>query len=227
MKIIITNDDGHDEPGLAALYQAVRPLGDVMIVAPERPQSGVGHTITLKDGVFARKIDGFKYVVQGSPADCTRLALKVFAPAAEWLISGINPGANLGTDVYPSGTVAAAREAAILGKKAIAVSQYIADGHTIDWTVTAHHVARILPVIMEKSLSGGQYWNINLPHPLDINSHPKYRICGLEKNPHDYVFMGESDCYFYDGDIHNRPRSPGTDVDVCYSGQIAVTLLQA
>jgi len=102
LKIVITNDDGHDEPGLKALYEAVWPLGEVLIVAPEKPKSGVGHSITLKDGVYAlREEHAYKYIVTGSPVDCARLALKLFAPDADWLISGINPGANLGTDVYP------------------------------------------------------------------------------------------------------------------------------
>lgn len=227
MKIVITNDDGHEEPGLAALYQAVRPLGEVVIVAPEAAQSGVGHSITLKDGVYAKKITGDKYVVKGSPADCTRLALKVFAPDADWLIAGINPGANLGTDVYPSGTVASAREAAILGKKAIAVSQYIAEGHDIDWAITGFHVAEILPVIMEKELAAGQYWNINLPHPLDYQSVPETKFCRLEKQPHDYIFLGDSEMYYYEGSVHNRPRAAGSDVDVCYSGRISVTLMDS
>lgn len=226
MKIVITNDDGHDAPGLAALYKAASPLGEILIVAPEAPQSGVGHSITLKDGVLAKKVRADKYVVQGSPADCARLALKVFAPDAEWLISGINPGANLGTDVYPSGTVAAAREAAILGRKAIAISQYIARDQTIDWSITQYHVSQFLPVIMEKAVGPRQYWNINLPHPLRLDTLPGHQFCGLEKQPHDYVFFNNSDLYYYEGSIHDRPRAADSDVDVCFSGQIAVTRMQ-
>ena len=226
MKIVITNDDGHDAPGLEALYQAVKPLGEVLVVAPEAPQSGVGHSITLKDGVYAKKVKPDKYIVQGSPADCTRLGLKVFAPDADWLISGINPGANLGTDIYPSGTVAAAREAAILGRKAIAISQYIARDQTIDWQVTGYHASRILPVIMEKDLGHRHYWNVNLPHPLNFETLPEHQFCGLEKQPHDYVFLNNSDLYYYEGSIHDRPRVAGSDVDICFGGQIAVTRMQ-
>lgn len=226
MKILITNDDGHDEQGLEALYQAVKPLGEVVIVAPEAHQSGVGHSITLKGGVYAKQINSHKYVVQGFPVDCIRLGLQVFAPDTDWVISGINPGANLGTDVYPSGTVAAARESSILGRKAIAVSQYVAREYGIDWAVTGYHVSKILPVIMEKDLSAGQYWNINMPHPLDFNSEPEYQFCRLEKSPYDYIFLRNSDLYYYEGSIHNRPRGAGTDVDACYSGKIAVTLME-
>lgn len=226
MKIVITNDDGHDAPGLAALYEAGSRLGEVLIVAPEVPQSGVGHCITLKDGVFAKKVRADKYVVQGSPADCARLAIKVFAPDAQWLISGINPGANLGTDIYPSGTVAAAREAAILGRKSIALSQYIARDHSIDWSVTTYHALRLLPVIMGKELGPGQYWNVNFPHPLRTDSLPAHQLCEPEKQPHDYIFFNNSDHYYYDGSIHDRPRAAGSDVDVCFSGHVAVTRMQ-
>jgi len=226
VKIVITNDDGHDEPGLETLYEAVRPLGEVLIVAPETPQSGVGHSITLKEGVYALREHRHKYVVTGSPADCARLALKLFAPDADWLISGINPGANLGTDVYPSGTVAAAREAAIMGVKAMAVSQYIARGHAIDWEVTGYHTAWLLPVLMKEKLLPGEYWNINLPHPLDYSMRLQYRHCGLEKQPHDYIFVKNSESYVYSGSIHDRPRRPGSDVDVCFGGKISVTRME-
>lgn len=226
MKILITNDDGYDEPGLKALHQAVKPLGEVITVAPGAPQSGVGHSISLNGGVYAKKINGCEYVVQGYPVDCIRLGLQVFAPDIDWVISGVNPGANLGTDVYPSGTVAAAREAAILGRKAIAISQYIAKGHKVDWEVTGYHVSKILPVIMERDLMPGQFWNINLPHPLEFNSFPEYQFCRLEKSPHDYIFSNDSEMYYYEGNIHDRPRDAGTDVDVCYSGRISVTLME-
>ena len=223
VKIVITNDDGHDEPGLAALYEAVSPLGEVIIVAPESPQSGVGHSITLRDGLYAQRVTPHKYVVKGSPADCVRLALKSLVPDAEWVIAGINPGANLGMDVYPSGTVAAAREAAILGRKAMAVSQYIARDQFIDWCITGHHAAAILPVIMKNALMPGQFWNINLPHPLDYETVLGCCDACLEKSPHDFSFKRNSDSFFYTGSIHERPRRQGSDVDVCFRGRVAVT----
>lgn len=226
MKIVITNDDGYDQPGLEALHEAVRPLGEIVVVAPALPQSGVGHSITLNGGVYAERISADMYVVHGSPADCTRLALKIFAPDAEWVIAGINPGANLGTDVYPSGTVAAAREAAMLGRKAMAVSQYIARDHGIDWSVTGYHAAALLPRLMQDSLLPGQFWNVNLPHPLDFENVPDLREAALEKAPHEFSFKRSSDCFSYTGSIHERPRCLGSDVDVCFRGKVAVTRMQ-
>ncbi|MBC2717786.1 MAG: 5'/3'-nucleotidase SurE [Desulfobacteraceae bacterium] len=225
MKIVLTNDDGHDEPGLTALYRGVLSMGEVIIVAPRDPQSSAGHRVTLKEPIRVEKISSFKYVVDGSPADCTRLALKHFAPSADWLIAGINPGANLGTDVYQSGTVAAAREAAILGYKAIAISQYIAPDQKINWEVTGQHVTKILSRVMKKTLNHGQFWNINIPHPVTASSVLEYQFCRLDKNSHEYTYQKNSDQYQYTGIIHNRPRTTGKDVDVCFGGQISITLL--
>jgi 5'-nucleotidase len=226
MRVVITNDDGHDEPGLKALHEAVRPLGEVVIVAPEAPQSGVGHSITLKDDVYVEKTNACKYIVKGSPADCARMALKVFAPDADWLISGINPGANLGTDVYPSGTVAAAREAAIIGCRAMAVSQYVARGEAIDWQATAFHAARIVRLMMKEPLAAGEFWNINLPHPIRKEMELRHSYCSLEKQPHAYRFVKNGNGYSYLGSVHDRPRLAGSDVYVCYSGMISVSRLE-
>jgi len=226
VKIVITNDDGFGEPGLETLYNAVSKMGEVIIIAPREAQSGVGHQIMLNGNLHAEKTDYNKYIVDGSPADCARLALKVFAPSADWLISGINPGANLGTDVYPSGTVGAAREAAILGFKSIAVSQFIARDQPIDWHLTGHHVSEILSVIMTENLSIGQFWNINLPHPIESMSTLEYNYCGLDKHSHDYIFKNYSDEYEYKGTIYDRPFSVGSDVDVCFGGKISVTLME-
>jgi 5'-nucleotidase len=200
--------------------------GEAIIVAPRNPQSCCGHRVTLRDPLHVEQESGIKFIVDGSPADCTRLALKQFSPAADWVIAGINPGANLGTDVYQSGTVAAAREAAILGCKAIAISQYIAPEQKIDWEISGRHVSRILSIIMKEELLPGQYWNINMPHPLIASTFPEYQHCDLDKHSHDYMFQKDSDSYRYTGIIHNRPRTNGSDVDVCFNGKITVTCLE-
>jgi 5'-nucleotidase len=126
LKIVVTNDDGYDQPGLAALVEAVKALGEVTVVAPATPQSNVGHRVTMREPIRVEQPDRHTYVVHATPADCTRLAVKQLVPDVDWVVAGINPGANLGSDVYQSGTVAASREAAILGIRAAAVSQYIA-----------------------------------------------------------------------------------------------------
>lgn len=226
MKIILTNDDGIDAPGLACLVQIVKEIGTPVVVAPEAAQSGVGHRVTTHSPIYVKDLSKNRYGVRGTPADCVRLGLKEFAPDAEWLIAGINPGANLGSDVYQSGTVAAAREAAILGCRAIAISQYIARDRQIDWNTTGGHSERVLKILLGKELLTGHYWNVNLPYTLENNSRPNTVFCRLDKNPHRYGYRHRGDEYIYKGVIHERPRDPGKDVAVCFGGEISVTQLK-
>jgi 5'-nucleotidase len=180
----------------------------------------------MKTPIQVDRMNDHHFVVHGTPADCSRLAIKAIAPDADWVIAGINPGANLGSDVYQSGTVAAAREAAILGKKAIAVSQYIAPDWTVDWPAAQAQVSRLLPSILNLKLNPQQFWNINLPSPIDLNSNPGHRTCPLDKHPHQYRYAQQDGAYLYKGIIHDRPRSTGSDVDVCFNGTIAVTRME-
>jgi 5'-nucleotidase len=226
MKIVVTNDDGYDQPGLAALVGAVKPLGEVTVVAPATPQSCVGHRVTMRVPIRVEQKATDTYIVHGTPADCSRLAIKVFAPDADWIVAGINPGANLGSDVYQSGTVAAAREAAILGKKAIAISQYIAKDWTLEWSATRSHVARLLPETWALPLASGQFWNINLPSPITLDSTIPLQLCPIDKNPHHYQYIENKGEYRYEGVIHDRSRTPGSDVDICFTGNISITRME-
>lgn len=223
MKIILTNDDGIEAPGLQAAILCLRKVGDITVVAPAHPQSGVGHRVTTKAGIIVDEVGKNRFSVQGTPADCTRIALKMIAPDADWLIAGINPGANLGSDVYNSGTVAAAREAAILDCRAIAISQYIAKNQAIDWEITRYHTEKVLQLLLDKTLEKGYFWNANLPHPLKLDSNLEYGFCDLDIHPHKYHFQREENTYVYEGSIHERPRTPGKDVAVCFGGKVSIS----
>ena len=135
--VLLTNDDGWDAPGLEALRQAAQGLADYRVIAPELPQSGCGHRVTTHGPILFRRPTADHVAVTGTPVDCVRLALYHLAPDVDWVLSGINPGGNLGTDVHHSGTVAAVREGAIRGIPGIAVSHYIARGRAIDWSRAA------------------------------------------------------------------------------------------
>jgi 5'-nucleotidase len=227
LKLVLTNDDGYLAPGLTALIEVAGRIGQVMVVAPIHPQSGVGHQVSMKTPLrveSAAKADHF--MVHGAPADCTRLALKEIVPDADWILSGINQGANLGSDVYQSGTVAAAREAAILGKKSIAVSQYIAREWLVDWDAAVRHLFAVLPIVMNAPLAPGCFWNINLPSPITIDSPVIWRYCPLDKHPHKYRYRKDGDLYYYEGVIHDRPRTAGSDVDICFSGNVSITCVE-
>jgi 5'-nucleotidase len=226
MHIVLTNDDGYDAPGMHALTTVVKQLGRMVVVAPKSAQSGVGHLVTMKRPLRVEvAAEGNLFIVDGSPADCTRLALKEIVADADWVLSGINQGANLGSDVYQSGTVAAAREAAILGAKAIAVSQYVAPLWTIDWQAAAWHLARVLPLVMNEPLTAGQFWNINLPSPITADAPVAHQFGPLDKHPHKYRYRRDGVFYHYEGVIHDRPRTAGSDVDVCFGGRISITRL--
>ena len=216
MKIILTNDDGIDAPGLATLRRCVQDEGKIVIVAPAQPQSGIGHKVTTRSPIRVKKLGHNRYSVDGTPADCSRIALKQLVPDAGWLIAGINPGANLGSDVYNSGTVAAAREAAILGCRSIAISQYVAKDQQINWDITGYHAAAVLRMLIIKNIEPSYFWNVNLPHPLNSYSEIPLGFCGLDTNPHKYDYSKNENEYIYAGSIHERPRDPGTDVTVCF-----------
>jgi len=226
MKIVLTNDDGIDAPGLETLRQILAPDGvAIVVVAPRDPQSGVGHRVTTRTPLRVAPVGTGRFSVDGTPADCVRIALKAVACDADWIVAGINPGANLGSDVYNSGTVAAAREAAILGRPAIAISQYIARDQTVDWAVTGRHAQGVLARLLGQPLGRGSYWNVNLPHPLEACQRLAQIVCGLDPHPHRYRFRQDGPDYHYDGTIHERPRQPGADVDVCFGGAVAITRL--
>jgi 5'-nucleotidase len=225
LKIILTNDDGYGAPGLEILANLFPPSYEVMLVAPKEPQSGIGHRVTTRDPISTQKINKHRIIVDGTPADCARIALKMLVKKADWLVAGINPGANLGSDVYGSGTVAAAREAAILGCRSIAISQYIAKAHTIDWEITGQHAKQVLNFLMKKKLDPNFFWNVNLPHPLSAATELDYSFCDLDTHPHRYEFRDSQNSYHYEGTIHERPFDPNTDVAQCFAGKVSITRL--
>src|SRR4051812_36875988 len=148
MKFLITNDDGIEAAGLAALVTAASPLGDPVVVAPAGPQSGVSHAVTWREGVRIEERGDNRFAIHGTPADCTRLGLLRVVPDAKWVLSGINHGSNLGADMYYSGTVAAVREAVLHGWPGIAVSHYYKAGEDYDWRRAARWVTPILKELL-------------------------------------------------------------------------------
>lgn len=180
MNILLTNDDGIDAPGLHAAYEAVRSLGTVHVVAPDRERSACSHMITLRSPIrvtqFAdHKPYGACFAVDGSPADCVRLAIAALIDTPiDLVVSGINRGANSGVDVFYSGTVAGAREGAILGIRSIAVSQAIRGDVEIDWPAASAISRYLVESLLAEPQSSPAFWNVNLPSP--IPAHPRDHI---------------------------------------------------
>jgi 5'-nucleotidase len=232
MRILLTNDDGIEAPGLATLLAAVEGLGEVVVVAPRGSQSGASHAMSDRTPL---RVQGCAlpgavsaHAVEGRPADCARLGLCHYATAADWVISGINAGGNLGVDAYYSGTVGAAREAAILGRPAIAVSQYIDDPAGPDWERTRRWAAAVIRQILERPHRPGLFWNVNLPDSRDAARRPRVQVAPLAVDPHVLQYHRDEDgdevsVFHYRGRYQERPRPAGTDVDVVFGGDIAVT----
>jgi len=230
-RFLLTNDDGVGAPGLVALFDASEALGDPLVVAPAGPRSGSGHAVTTTSPVKVRRLFERWYGVEGMPADCSRIGLCCLAPETAWVLSGINYGGNLGVDVYTSGTVAAVREAAILGYRGIALSQYVRRGLKVDWEVSTRLVRRVLSELFEMDLPEGSYCNVNLPHLPPGSPEPEVVFCDVDPAAHQVRFRHENgeeaaeSIYHYEGVYADRSRTPGHDVDVCFSGRIAVSIL--
>jgi 5'-nucleotidase len=169
MRILLSNDDGILAPGLAALYEAVRDLGDVTVVAPDSPQSAAGHSITITGPLVVRNLhvqgpapfDGLS--VAGRPADCVRLAIfNLLDHKPDLVLSGINAGANCGIHVFYSGTVAAAAEGALLGVPAVAFSSALTS-EEIDFRRDARYCRAVLRQLIDRGLSPGDLINVNVP----------------------------------------------------------------
>ena len=233
MKFLVTNDDGIDAPGLEALVSAARTIGDPIIVAPAGPQSGVSHAVTWREGVRIeprgkdRHSGSDRFAIHGTPADCTRLGLLRLVPDAKWVLSGINHGANLGADMYYSGTVAAVREAVLHGWPGVAVSHYRKSGVDYDWARAVKWVTPILSEILAKPIEAGLFYNVNLPIlPAEVDD-PEVVWCSLDPNPLPLNYRHEEESgLYYAGDYQLRHRTPGADVDVCFGGRIAVTAVR-
>ncbi len=227
MKLLVTNDDGIDAPGLAALVDAARNFGEPIVVAPAGAQSGVSHRVTWHDGVRIEPRGDKRVAIHGTPADCTRLGLLHVAPDAKWVLSGINHGANLGADVYYSGTVAAVREALLHGWPGIAVSHYRRTGVEFDWKRASSWMAPILADLFARPVERGIFYNINLPLLPAGAPDPEIVWCELDPNPLPLNYRHEEESgLYYAGDYNLRQRTPGADVDVCFSGRIAATAVR-
>ena len=225
MKFLLTNDDGIDAPGLAALQEAVAGLGEVATVAPSTHVSGCSHQVTTHQPLRIAVRGAAQFAVEGTPADCVRVALHSLVPDVAWILAGVNAGANLGADVYMSGTVAAVREAVLHGRPGIAVSQYIKRNKPVDWRQTAHWLAPLLRELVTQAWTPGVLWNINLPHLEPGDASPPAVLCPLDPHPLPVQFRRDGDLLHYEGNYHGRSRVEGADVDVCFQGKIAVTRL--
>lgn len=205
-KILVTNDDGYESEGLAALIEALRPFGQVTIVAPSNEKSACGHSLTLVHPLsFISVGDDFYKLDDGTPSDCIYLALhSLFEEAKpDLVVSGINKGSNMGEDITYSGTAAGAMEAVLQGIPAIAVSQVMDFEKPLsDFSLAARTVATLTEKIFagEFPLPPRQFLNVNIPKDMAVASmkvtYAGHRLYGndahVHRNPRgkEYYWLG-------------------------------------
>lgn len=225
MKFLITNDDGIDAPGIAALAELAAEFGEVVVVAPDRAHSGCGHRVTSDAPITVEERSPGRWSISGTPADCVRLGLWSIAPDADWVLSGVNLGGNLGADVFMSGTVAAVREGALLGRPGIAFSHYRRTDGRFDWDRAATLGRDVLTQVFDSEGAPQQFWNVNFPDPESPDAAPRIIQCPLASQALLLDYVEHDSGFKYCGNYHDRPRSPSDDVDVCFSGNVSVTRL--
>ena len=229
-RILLTNDDGVRALGLAALAQALAPLGEITIVAPSENQSGTGHAITLNDPIYTERVDVAGRTATGllaTPATCVRVALSKLLPSKpDLIVSGVNRGSNFGLNAYISGTVAAAREGAMQGIPAIAASLDIA-GHP-NYGPAAAATATVAGIVKQGGLPKGIFLNINVPAGTTNKGLKLARqsaTMGTERYDELRTPYGRPMLWSY----LQQPTSaePDSDVQAALDGYVAVTPLVA
>ena len=232
MKILLTNDDGVYAPGLAALESVLRELGDVTVVAPLTEQSGVGHSVTFLHPLVCREVfDGDRkrgWAVEGSPADCVKLALFELCKAPDLIVSGINGGLNAGINVLYSGTVAAAIEGAFFEITSIAVSLEYAE-HA-DFDSAARIAVQTIRDILRHKGPSGELFNINIPSAALAAESPRVKVVpmGVERYGEDYDkrFDPSGRAYYWaTNDPPPRKTDHETDLSALADGFVTLTPL--
>ena len=162
--ILITNDDGIHAPGLQILFKKSRKLGQVTIIAPEHDNSAASHSLTMNRPLRVREIEANVYTINGTPTDCVTIGIgKILPHKPDLVLSGINPGPNLGDDVSYSGTVSAAIEATMLGIPSIAVS-LAAESEPLHYETAATFTVKLATMILERGLPKDTLLNVNIPN---------------------------------------------------------------
>jgi len=231
LKILISNDDGIDAPGIAALFEHLSRIGTVTVAAPPQNMSGASHSVTSQDPIFVTESEknGSKwYVVKATPASCIRLALEsLLKEPPDFVITGINRGENMGTVTFYSATNSAAREAAFKGIPAIAVN--LARGQNMDYGPAAEFIVDLVRALKDKPMKPGTFLNVNVPNL------PKDQIKGVMVAPQDLRAPIEfyekgvnpsGQVYYWNSYKHHEPGTDKTDVWALRNGYITITPFQ-
>jgi 5'-nucleotidase len=230
VSILLSNDDGVGAPGLAALREALDDLAEVWVVAPDRDQSAVSHSVTLHRPLRIDKVGPRIFAVDGTPTDCINLAINgILSEKPRLVVSGINNGANLGDDVTYSGTVSAAMEGTLLGVPSIAVSLVVRDRMRADFRNAAGFARRLAATLLRGEIPVDTLLNVNVP---DL---PQKDIKGFEltrqgKRRYADAIVEKVDprgrkYYWIGGETLDFVDAEGTDFNATTRGLISITPL--
>ncbi|MFT5697696.1 MAG: 5'-nucleotidase [Desulforhopalus sp.] len=225
--ILITNDDGIYSPGLEALQEALQPLGTTIVIAPERDNSAVSHSLTMHRPLKVQQLDEQMYSVDGTPTDCVAIGLKkILSQQPDLLVSGINAGANLGDDISYSGTVSAAIEATMYGIPSIAIS--VGGKLPLNFGGAMQVAACMAKKVLANQLPDKTLLNINVPSGASYN---KIRITRQGRRLWQDSIQETLDPwgnkrYWIGGGTTLADPQQDTDVHVFASGNVSITPIQ-
>ncbi len=230
MRILVSNDDGIHAPGIHVLVDSIQGLGDIKVVAPEAERSGCSHSVTLnhplRPKMVYRETGPFGQSVNGTPADCVKLAVHhLMDPPPDLILSGINQGANTGICVIYSGTISAAAEGAILGIPSIAFSLAVDDEPL--WDTAGHVVRRVVENFAHSGLSPNTLLNVNIPN-LPVEDLKGFSVVPMGKSRYIDEFEERTDPrgnrYFWlVGELKHDDHSGNTDFHMVDDGYISLT----
>jgi 5'-nucleotidase len=226
MLILVCNDDGISSEGLAALADAMAPLGEVWVVAPDREQSAVSHSLTLHRPLRVEEMGSRRFAVDGTPTDCVNLAVAGILPERPGLlVSGINKGANMGDDITYSGTVSAAIEGTLLGIPSLAISLVARD--RFDFAPAAEFAATLAAQVIARPLAPSTLLNVNVP-ALPRAEMTGFRITRQGKRRYGDALVEKVDprgkkYYWIGSDELGFIDEPGTDFAAIQDGAVSIT----
>ncbi|TWT80979.1 5'-nucleotidase SurE [Planctomycetes bacterium CA13] len=232
MRILLTNDDGIEAPGLKALVDSVEYAfggsADWIVVAPDRCRSECSHSVTNDRPLSLKEVRPNWFSIDGTPVDCVRAGLGVLACDADLVLSGVNAGANVGIDLLISGTFAAAREAVVSGVPALAMSHYRRPEIPRTWD----HVPRwskitlleFVEAVVDRK-SDTCLWNVNLPAIDPSGALPPRVRCSVDSTALTRSTLREASVIRFERDFHGRERIPDHDVDCCFGGKMTISEL--
>ncbi len=228
MNILLVNDDGVEARGLALLARVMREHGELYVVAPHSQQSAIGHGITIHDPIRVHEREGLfpgsgarVWSLEAKPADCVKFALFALNLPVDLVVSGVNDGPNMGTDIVYSGTLAGASEAVICGKPAIAVST---DFGYFD--LAERELARVMSdLLASEVLSKENVLNVNFPRR-GFEASRGMKVCDMGDRPFLHEFVEIDGVYWAKGTWGEGNNPPGTDVWAHKNGYVSVTPIQ-